>query len=323
MKMTVIVPTYRRPSDLYRCLEALKTQERPADQVLVTVREDDSETNAFLQEYDAPPLPLQVVRLTVSGVVAAMNAGLGGATGDIVVLTDDDAVPQPDWLARIADHFVADERLGGIGGRDRVHHGSEVEQGAQQVVGKVQWYGRVIGNHHIGVGPAREVEVLKGVNCAFRITALRPIGFDTRLRGTGAQVHWELSLTLSLRRVGWKLIYDPAILVEHYPAARFDEDQREKFDYTAQSNAVFNETLILLEALPIWRRFMFLLWAGLIGTHTAPGMLQFGRLSLAHVPNAWNFYQATFAGRVSGMKAFQSAEVSILSRNANNHRRNQ
>lgn len=35
----------------------------------------------------------------------------------------------------------------------------------------VQWFGRVIGNHHLGTGGVREVDILKGVNMSFRQTA--------------------------------------------------------------------------------------------------------------------------------------------------------
>ena len=44
MKITVLIPTYRRPKDLGRCLEALQKQTRPADEVLVVVRNTDAET---------------------------------------------------------------------------------------------------------------------------------------------------------------------------------------------------------------------------------------------------------------------------------------
>lgn len=186
MEMTVVVPTYRRPGELRRCLQALKAQERVANQVIVTMREDDQETKAFFREYDISPLPLQIVWVTAAGVVAAMNTGLAEVTGDIVALTDDDAVPHSDWLRLIERHFLENMTISGVGGRDWVHHGEEVDRGVARVVGKVQWFGRLIGNHRRGVGEPREVDVLKGVNCAYRVVSLRQVGFDDRLWGAGA-----------------------------------------------------------------------------------------------------------------------------------------
>lgn len=84
MKITVVVPTYRRSRDLARCLQALGQLQRPADEVVVTVRDSDEETWAFFKTFDAAALPLKIVTVTIGGVVAAMNAGLEAATGDIV-----------------------------------------------------------------------------------------------------------------------------------------------------------------------------------------------------------------------------------------------
>lgn len=299
--MTVLVPTFRRPHDLRRCLEALKAQERPGDQVIVTVREDDAETDAFLREYDAAPLPLQVVRLSVPGVLAAMSAGLAEATGDVVALTDDDTAPHLDWLARIEAHFDADPKVGGVGGRDWQAN----DHRARQVVGKIQWHGRVIGNHHLGVGEAREVDVLKGANCAYRAEPLKRIGFETRLRGDGAQVHWELALGMAMRQAGWKLVYDPAVALDHFIAQRFDEDNNHRgyFNATGLANSVYNETLVLLTYLPPFRRAAFLAWALLVGTWAEPGPLQVPRLLARRERDVWSRLRATYAGRLGAISA--------------------
>ncbi len=295
MKMTVLVPTFRRPGDLRRCLEALKSQQRPADQIIVTVREDDAETNAFFGEYQPAPLPLQIVRLSVPGVLAAMSAGLASATGDIVALTDDDTAPYPDWLARIEAHFAADPKVGGVGGRDWQAN----DHRSRHVVGKIQWHGRVIGNHHLGVGEARGVDVLKGANCAYRAEPLKQIGFETRLRGNGAQAHWELALGMAMHRAGWKLVYDPAVALDHFTAQRFDADVNHRgfFNAPGLTDSVYNETLVLLTYLPPLRRAAFLAWTLLVGTWAEPGLLQVPRLLARRDKHVGGRLRATFAGR--------------------------
>jgi glycosyltransferase involved in cell wall biosynthesis len=279
MKISVIVPTYRRPKDLARCLTALSQQTRLADEVLVVVRDTDAETWIFLETLNIDLLAMHSIKVVAPGVVEAMNAGLEAASGEIVAFTDDDAAPHNDWIERIEAHFLSNDRLGGVGGRDWVHCGSELQDlGESSVVGQVQWFGRVIGNHHIGVGKSREVDVLKGVNMSFRRSAIENLCFDRRMRGAGAQVHFELAFTLSLRRGGWKMIYDPKVAVNHYPAQRFDEDQRNLFNQVALMNEVHNETLALLEYLTPTRRIAFIAWAIIIGTGKKPGFLQCFRL---------------------------------------------
>ena len=308
MKITVIVPTYLRPSDLSNCLESLKCQTRPLDEVLVIVRDTDSKTWEFLDNFDRQGLPIQTQTVTKPGVIAAMNQGLKVATGDIICFTDDDATPYPDWSAKIETHFLENPQVAGVGGRDRVYHGTELESGEQERVGKLLWFGKVIGNHHLGVGTAREVDILKGVNMSYRRTVIANSQFDERLKGSGAQVHFEIGFCLNLKKGGWKLIYDPDILVNHYVAQRFDEDQRNQFNFLAFTNAVHNETLALLDNLSTPRQVIFLLWSILIGTKKSFGLLQFFRFFPQESTLAIQKLQASWLGRWQGLRTYQNSK---------------
>lgn len=303
--ITVIIPTYQRPHDLTRCLEALKRQTRLADEVLVVVRDSDINTWTLLKDFKLDSLALHTVTVRVPGVVAAMNTGLDVAQGEIIAFTDDDAAPHPDWLARIETHFLSDERIGGVGGRDWVYLGTELLDGSSEVVGQLEWFGRVIGNHHIGVGKARKVDVLKGVNMSYRRDAIIGRHFDERMRGAGAQVHFEMSFCLALRRAGWKLIYDPMVAVDHYPGQRFDEDKRDQLNSLALINSVHNETLVLLEHLSGVQRIVFLMWALLVGTRDALGFLQWLRFLPSEGALAGPKWLASFQGRWQGWRSWR------------------
>ena len=91
IKISVVIPTYRRPKELARCLDALKKQKVPTYEVLVVVRDTDTETWTFFQTFNPELLPMRTVTVNVSGVVAAMNVGMDAASGDIIAFTDDDA----------------------------------------------------------------------------------------------------------------------------------------------------------------------------------------------------------------------------------------
>lgn len=47
----------------------------------------------------------------------ALNAGIREALGDVLVLTDDDCVPDPCWLATLAHEFSSDPSVSVVGGR--------------------------------------------------------------------------------------------------------------------------------------------------------------------------------------------------------------
>lgn len=279
LSISLIVPTYRRPNDLLRCLTAMEKSLRQPDELLIVCRPDDFLSRDALTDFlsNSTKLLIKLVDVHESGVVAALNAGLEVSTGDIVCLTDDDAAPHPDWLKRIEDFYRQDASIVGVGGRDLVHTRAGIINNPKVHVGILSVFGRLIGNHHIGVGEARAVDVLKGVNMSFNGDLLRAIKFDHRLKGTGAQVHNELAVALAIRGKGRKLIYDPAILVDHYPAERFDEDMRGPQSILALSNATYNLFFILLGESTGLNRLLIWHWYQLIGTSTAPGLLQICR----------------------------------------------
>jgi glycosyltransferase involved in cell wall biosynthesis len=301
MKITVLVPTYRRCKDLERCLEALKRQSCPAAEVLVVVRDTDEEIHGFLKDSVVGILSVKVVNVAALGQVAALNAGLAVATGEIIAITDDDAAPHPDWLERIEAHFLADETIGGVGGRDWVYQNGKTEPlsvDAFVTVGRLQWFGRAIGNHHIGTGAARAVDILKGANMSYRRSAIDGLQFDGRLKGKGAQVSNDMGFSLAVRKRGWKVIYDPMVAVNHYPAVRMDADRRNAFNFEAYYNAAYNETLIIAGHLARINFSAYLLWSMLIGTSGCFGLLQALRFIPSEPDIALRKWRAATLGRL-------------------------
>ncbi len=309
MRASVVVPTFKRPDSLGRCLQALAKQTALPDEVLVVVRDTDTDTQAYVD--GLPSLGFLLIRVPVqeTGVIAAMNQGVQSATGDIIGLLDDDTAPYPDWLERIKATFAQDEKIGGVGGRDF----QTINPGEAEQVGIVQWQGRIIANHHLGIGQARPVHVLKGANSAYRAEPLRKIGFDIRLTGGGAQVNWELGLGLALQRQGWTLIYDPAIAVDHFIEPRHEGDSTHRGGFNAKgiTDAVHNETVFLWEHFGPARRMAFLTWSLLLGTRSTPGIA----LALLGVAKrdrtAFARMNATWKGRLKGIQTAQKPPQTV------------
>jgi glycosyltransferase involved in cell wall biosynthesis len=312
MQITVLVPTYRRPQDLAQCLEALQKQTRKADEILVTVRDTDEETWKFLKTWRMELLPLRILTVRVPGVVAAMNLGFEAAQGDLISVTDDDAVAHSDWLERIENHFVANPNLGGLGGRDHLYingirQDPPTHPAGPPVVGQLQWVGRMVGNHHIGEGNARAADLLKGVNMSFRQAALTDIRCSEKLKGSGAQVHFEVALSLAVKQRGWQLLYDPAVAVDHHQAQRFDEDQRSTFNAVACCNIAHNETFILLSYLPPFRRVVYMIWALLVGVRGTPGLVQVFRFLPSQRARALQRWLTSLQGRWQGWQTWKAS----------------
>jgi GT2 family glycosyltransferase len=267
------------------------------------MRHDDAVSREVIEE-GWPTLPqLKVVEVNAPGVVHALNSGLAVIQSDVIAITDDDAAPRRDWIERLCAMFAARPEVGGVGGRDWVHHGNHVAAAIPGPVGRMSWYGRCIGNHHLGCGSAREVHFLKGVNMSYRREAIGGLSFDTRLRGSGAQVCNDMAFSIAVRRRGWVLIYDPDLAVDHYPSIRHDEDRRNEVSRVACENAAFNQSLTICETLGRPRAAVFLLWSVLVGTRGEPGMLQMMRLYPSQRAAALVRTRATIRGVVAGWSA--------------------
>lgn len=228
--LSIVIPTYRRPAALRRCLSAVAAQTLPADEVVVVVREGDEATREVVQSF-----PWAVERsVQGSGVLAAMARGVQAARGELIGFLDDDTEPGPDWLARCVD-LLDDDRVGAVSGKDVVPLDSA--GGREPDPGRITRWGKLRGDHHLGVGDPRPVDVLKAANLLFKREALLlPVG----LRGEGAQPHFEVAMCLAAIAQGWTLMFDPTLEVDHRPARRWDEDDRGAPSPRAVSDAAYN-----------------------------------------------------------------------------------
>jgi glycosyltransferase involved in cell wall biosynthesis len=96
---SVVVPTYRRPQQLARCLAALAQLEPPAGGFeVVVVNDGGAEPDVRLPRLTGTPTSIRFLSKEHSGPAAARNHGARVATGKWVAFTDDDCEPEPHWL---------------------------------------------------------------------------------------------------------------------------------------------------------------------------------------------------------------------------------
>jgi len=275
VKMSVLIVSYRRPELLANCLRSLQRQTRLPDEVLVVGVEGDEATAEVVRRCAAASaFPVAWYATPTPSVVAQTNLGLTHATGDVVAFTNDDAEPFPDWLARIEPYYE-DETIGGVGGRDYIHLADgRILDGQADCVGRITWFGRVHGNHHLSFPQVVDVDVLKGVNMSCRREVLEPL--DLRMV-QGGRWHWELDMCLGVRQIGKRLVFDPRICVDHFhfQAAR-PTIVDPKFVYAANHNLTLN----LMKYFVPWRQWAFLFYTFLWGDFPEMGLAVFGRTYL-------------------------------------------
>ena len=176
---------------------------------------------------------LRLLEREHAGVVAALNAGLEEATGELVVQLDADAsVETHGWLERMADFFALDERVGVVTAKVVFDHGELHACGVEVVgpeglhdrgtrlteePGERTYHQRVL-RFREGACAAceRPAEVDGGIGCCMmyrRSDALAAGGYDP-----GFAPVWfdDLDLTIALRREGRKVFFLPDVRVVHH-----------------------------------------------------------------------------------------------------------
>ncbi|MCE7042852.1 glycosyltransferase family 2 protein [Dyadobacter sp. CY312] len=102
-KLSIVIPTYRRVTLLRRVLEAIQAQTFPLQDYEVIIVSDgpDELTEALAKEMmqnDFGPHTRFYSLPKKQGPAAARNAGWRMSEGELIVFTDDDCIPESDWL---------------------------------------------------------------------------------------------------------------------------------------------------------------------------------------------------------------------------------
>jgi GT2 family glycosyltransferase len=127
MKASIVVPTYRRPELLGRCLRALLNQNTfrifsgdiVSYEIIVADNAGEIETcRAVKKIAAAAPVELHYLwAASKCGPAHARNLGWRTARGEIIAFTDDDTIPEENWLAEGIAMLHDDKLLAAVGGK--------------------------------------------------------------------------------------------------------------------------------------------------------------------------------------------------------------
>ncbi len=103
MQISVIIPTFKRPALLIKCLSHLAQQNFPKEKYEVIVVSDgpDIKTKTDVTSFSQQQLFFNIYCYNLKekkGPAAARNKGVQHAQGELIVFTDDDCLPHADWL---------------------------------------------------------------------------------------------------------------------------------------------------------------------------------------------------------------------------------
>jgi GT2 family glycosyltransferase len=110
MNVSIVIVNWNGAHLLPACLDALRLQTRPADEIIVVDNGSTDGSRALLATAypEVHVLPYQ----QNLGFAGGTNAGIAASRGEIVVALNNDTIPRPDWLAALIAPLEADARLG-------------------------------------------------------------------------------------------------------------------------------------------------------------------------------------------------------------------
>lgn len=133
--VTLLVPFHNEESKAARKVANTAALAYPVDRLQVLLVSDGSTDGTVARLRAAAPAHMTVVELPVrGGKAAALNAGLGLATHDIVVFSDASIELEPRSLSRLVAPF-ADAAVGAVSGEDRIAEG-----GGEGLYGRYELY---------------------------------------------------------------------------------------------------------------------------------------------------------------------------------------
>jgi len=221
--LCVVLTTRDRATRLGETLDALARLASPRGGWRLVVVDDGSRdaTPSLVASRRArfAPGSLELVRTPPLGQNAARNRALGAVVGDLVVFTDDDVVPQADWLLRLRDaadvHAEADVFAGTVRPRFEVSPPAYVLRAVRRGPA-FAWVERAAD------GP---IDPTEAVGPSFAVRAARfaaGLRFDETLGPDGTSDYAmgsETELLARLGRAGARAWYARDAVVEHVVTA--------------------------------------------------------------------------------------------------------
>lgn len=218
---SIIIPTYNRPRQLARCLEAL-VRLNPAGADFEVLAVDDGSPGAEGMEAalkaEYPSLTLTVLRQQHGGPARARNRGAEAAAGHWLAFLDDDCRPAPDWLDRLRETLDH--------GRDRLAGGRVVNALPDNRCAEAT---QALMTYLYGYYLEQQRPFFASCNIAMeRRLFLELGGFDTQFPLAGGE---DREFCRRCRRQGLQLVYAAGAVVHHHHALTLRSFLRQHVNY--------------------------------------------------------------------------------------------
>lgn len=220
-KVSILIPAYNEESVIVETVRAALASDYPKLEVLVVDDGSVDRTAELVRQYFGRDSRVRLLMQVNSGKPSALNHGLSEATGEIVVSIDADTVVDSQAVPRLVRHF-ADPKVGAVAGNVKV-------------MNRNRWITRWQALEYITSQNLEKrafdllncIPVVPGAAGAWRANLLRSHGGFS-----GDTVAEDTDLTMTIRRHGWKILYDEDAIGRTEVPETVDALVRQRFRWT-------------------------------------------------------------------------------------------
>lgn len=198
LKVSYIVPTYNEERNIRQKIENLR--EIQPHQIIVVDSGSTDTTPSILNEYAREGYIDYIKEDQRKGKAIALNKAFSEANGEIVLITDADAIIPSNSIQELLENF-ADEQVGGVGGALIEVKNNDLDD----IDFTSTSFMKVRETFRILEGNLDSVPFTEGSLVAFRQELLSPIPIDT--------ISDDMELVLLVREKGYRVVFEPKAVV--------------------------------------------------------------------------------------------------------------
>ncbi|MGH9692369.1 MAG: glycosyltransferase [Candidatus Acidiferrales bacterium] len=219
--VSVIIPAYNEEAVIVDTVRAALASDYPQLEILVVDDGSKDRTAELVRTHFDRDCRVRLLPQANHGKPSALNHGLSEATGDITISIDADTIVDSDAIPLLVRHF-ADPKVGAVAGNVKV-------------MNRNRWLTRWQALEYITSQNLEKrafdllncIPVVPGAVGAWRTDLLRSHGGFS-----GDTVAEDTDLTLTIRRNGWKILYDEDAIGRTEVPETMDTLIRQRFRWT-------------------------------------------------------------------------------------------